>query len=513
MRPLLLGLDLGTSACKAGVFDAAGHLLALGSRSYPLFSPVPTWAEQQPADWWHAVTQAVRDCLDASAIDPNSIRSISIGGQTPGLVVVDDTGEPVRPAIIWQDRRAAQQVDSILSRFSPADLSRYLGTPATRDLLTTPARLMWLNKHEPETLRRGAMLLQPKDYINFRLTGEFSTDLSSAMGLVDMRNRRYHDRFFELLGLRPDLRPPLVEPTVPVGCVTPDAATESGLPAGTPVVAGTIDAMVSLLGCGAVKPGVAFEVTGTSEVTGVTVDAPVRVPGLVDFPVLGEALMLGGPTQAGGQAVEWFLKAFPPPDLKDPYGYLTAKAASVPPGAHGLVFLPYLAGERTPIWDRHARGSFIGITTQHAWRDFARAVLEGVAYAMAQILALAERAQEQPTRELRVCGGAARNAVWNQIKADITGKTVHPLRVPEAGVVGAAMLAGIGVGIFASFNEAANSMSHLASTTFVPDEGRHQQYTRLLTFYESLYSELKTSFAALADLHLAPDSKQRRGQE
>lgn len=502
MIPLLLGLDLGTSACKAGILSTAGDLVALTSQPYALSTPAPAWVEQEPADWWHAVVQATRQALAVSDVDSRRIEGVSIGGQTPGLVLLDGDGHSLRPAIIWQDRRASREADDILLQIPTEDLTHYLGASPTGDLLTTPARLLWLKRHEPTVLDRAAVLLQPKDYINFRLTGEWATDLSSAMGLVNLATGRYHDRYFELLDLPPHLAPPLADPVDVVGRVTPSAAAETGLVAGTPVVAGTVDAMVSLLGCGALEPGVAFEVTGTSDVVGLTVNAPVEVPGLVGFPVLGGAFMLGGPTQAGGQAIEWFLRTFPPPGARDLHGQLAEAAACVPPGANGLVFLPYLAGERTPIWDAQARGLFIGITARHTWADFARAVLEGVAYALAQILALAESCGEVADT-LRVCGGAARNAVWNQIKADVTGKIVCPMQAPEAGVVGAAMLAGIGVGLFASYSAAAQAMARLSPIAFTPDEDRHQQYAPFLALYQDLYPKLQASFAALGDLQAA----------
>ncbi len=495
---LLLGIDLGTSAVKAGLFTAGGRPVSLARRTYPLLTPHTGWAEQLPADWWAATCAALREVL--APADADAVAAIGLSGQAPGQVMVDAGGAALGPALIWQDRRADAEAAWLAEHVSPAQARAWTGLENLADSALPPARLRWLATHRVADWGRCVAVLQPKDYLHLRLTGEVATDLHSGFGLLDPATRRYHPALLSLLEVDARRLPPALEPTAIVGRVTHQAAGETGLAPGTPVVVGTIDAWCEIVGSGVSAPGQAVDVAGTSEVIALIGEVRTGVNGIFDSPLIGDLRWLGGPTQAGGGALVWLASGFYP-DEAGRLDRLEAESAAIPPGAGGLLFLPYLAGERTPIWDERARGAFVGLTFGHTRAHCARAVYEGIALAVRHVLELCERAAGACAAELRVCGGGSRSALWNRIKADVIGRPVLQLEVAEAACLGAAMLAALGAGLYSGYRSAADAMVRPGSA-IAPNPALRPLYDELFAAYVQLYPALRPTFLRLPGAQL-----------
>jgi xylulokinase len=496
---LFVGLDLGTSAVKAGLFDETGHLLHLAQRRYQTHAPQPGWAEQEPADWW----QATRACLrEVSAkTDADSIAAVGLSGQAPGHVLVTTAGDSLGRAIIWSDRRASTEAAWLAEKITPQQAQIWTGSPFISDAFQPPARLLWLKQHRPSDWQRCAAVVQPKDYLALRLTGHIATDTNSGVGLVHAEAQTYHPDYLARLGIKREKLPTALSPTDLAGQVTQGAAGETGLPAGTPVVTGTIDAWCAILGCGGIELGQAVDVSGTSEVVAVVTDRPASGDGVFSSPLMEGHHWIGGPMQMGGAALEWMLRGFY--DESADFQKLEAEASSVAPGAGGLIFLPYLRGERAPIWDDTARGAFVGLTLSHTRAHCARAVYEGVAFAIWDILERSIAATGLRPASLRVSGGGARSAFWNQIKADVIGMPVQQMKISDAASLGAAMLAAVGVGIFAGLGEAVTAMTHPANL-FSPRATISAQYQVLHALWRDLYPSLRSTLAQMSQLEGQP---------
>jgi len=489
---LLVGLDLGTSAVKVGLFDTTGRLLRLARREYPLYAPRPGWAEQEPWEWWEAACAALREAL--AEMDTGQIAAVGLSGQTPGHVLVTADGAPLGRAIIWSDRRATAEAAWLARRVTPQQARDWTGYPFIAEATQPPARLLWLKAHRPDDWARCAAVVQPKDFIALRLTGRIATDRHSSFCLFNPERGRYHPEYLELLGMEPNKMPPVLAPTGVVGRVRPGAAAATGLPAGVPVVTGTIDAWCDIIGCGAVAPGHAVDVAGTSEVVALVTDRPAEGMGIFSSPLLEGLYWVGGPMQTGGGALLWLARGFYGEEAG--FKQLEAEAAAVSPGAEGLLFLPYLRGERAPVWDEAASGAFVGLTDRHTRAHCARAVYEGVALAVQHVLALAEGAADLTAAELRVCGGGSRSRFWNQLKADVTGKRVLELEVAEAAVLGAAMWAAVSIGLYPDMETAAGRMVRLRAE-LPPDPSLRPCYDELAALYQGLYPALQETFASL----------------
>jgi xylulokinase len=509
------GIDLGTSSCKVGMFDAAGRPLGFGQSAFALDRGPDGRAEQDPAAWWPAVCQAVRQAVASSGVAAASVAAIGLSGQVGTHLLVDRQLQPLRPALSWQDTRAQAEAAALLERLGRERLAMALGI----DLPPGPAwplpRLLWLQRTAPEQLARTWRLLQVKDYVLFHLTGALATDASSWRGLLRLPGPEIAADLLRDLGLPDDLLAPRHPPAAVVGAVTPAAAEACGLAVGTPVVVGWNDLNCGLLGTGIVAPGMGFDIGGTSEHLGVALAqaAPVQhADGLMVASYLmeapdGAARVCYGVTSAGGGSLEWYAGAFVP-DLLRSYGLslpsgavnaLEAEAAQVPPGAEGLVFLPYLNGERAPIWDSAARGVFLGLSSRHRHRHLARAVLEGVAFSLRQVLAAVEAATGVSVGSVRVSGGPAGLRLWNQIKASALGRPLLVPAVTQAACLGAAMLAAVGAGWYPRAEAAAGAMVHAAAQ--VDPEPRHAaRYDDVFAVYASLYPALRAAFAQLAAL-------------
>jgi xylulokinase len=488
MKDVVIGLDIGTSSVKAAAFNQNGRLLFMANAPIALHSPEPGWAEQEPKDWWNAVCivlkQIVKDVL------PEQVAALGLSGQCPGHVLVNSDHRSIGRAIIWRDERAVDEAAWLGQHITPDQAARWVGTSALADATCPPARLLWLKKHRDEDFEQAVVVLQPKDYVALQLTGKLATDRHSAYCLVNPVSGLYEQEYFDALGVSVDKMPPALRPT-DVLQVTLEASLQVGLEAGTPVVVGTIDAYCDNLAGGVSDLGRAVDVAGTSEIVSLAVDKKYEAEGV--FPAeLGDSIFLCGPTQAGSDTLRWLSSSFySESSLAIDYQKMEAEARGAPAGCDHLVFLPYLNGERAPLWDSNARGAFIGLTFQHDRRHFTRAVYESIGFAIRHILEIAEKAAGRTAHELVVCGGGSRSDFWNQVKADILQRPVRPTGVTETGCLGAAILASVGTGIYPDLKVACNHMI-LFRNTLTPNPSLRSVYDANYHAYRSYYLAIQS---------------------
>lgn len=465
----VLAIDLGTTEAKAGLVRFDGELLSLARRTYDLWRPAEGEVEQDPERWWKAVVDTIRDALAAAPELP--ILAIGLDGQGPTLVPTDETGRPTRPAISWLDTRSVGEREELETATGIAGWG-----------LANLAPALWVERHEPAVAAATRWYLQVWEWLALRLTGH-----AASTGLPGQPSPRLAD--IERIGL-PSRRLP---PTVPVGDVVgglrPEVAGELGLPPGIPVVAGVDDGHASFLGAGLREPGDAIDTGGTSGGFGVLVDREVAIPGALVGPApLPDRWIVGGAMAATGKALEWF--------RDDVLGgvrsteALIAEAAATAPGAEGLVFLPYLAGERSPIWDPDARGAFAGLTLAHGRGHLVRAILEAAALAIRHVASPILGAGIE-VREMRTCGGTARSRDWNQIKADVTGFPIAVPRVVETGVMGSAILAACAIGAHPDALAAIQAMVHVEER-LASRPALAPTYDRLYDAYVALHPSLRS---------------------
>ena len=496
MKDLLIGLDLGTSSVKAGVFNRQGRALALAGRPLAVTVPHSGWAEQDPRAWWQGACEVLREVL--RNIEPTRVAGLGLCGQCPGHVLVGENGEPLHPAIIWRDQRAEAEVDWLLEHTSPQQVQSWLGTRFVADPSLPPARLLWLKCNRPEIWARTRWVLQPKDFLGLKLTGVAGTDSNSAYSLAHPRTRQYPVEFFDLMGISPDLMPPVLEDVSAVlGEITPEAAGQTGLIPGIPVVVGTIDAWCDNLAGGVLFHGQAVEVAGTSEMVSMAASPQQGGEGVFLARIGEQAHFVVGPAQVGGETLCWLARGFYPEMSGTPdFEVLEQSARKVPPGSDGLVFLPYLSGERAPIWDAHARACFIGLTLTHGRQHCTRAAYEGVAFSVRHILETCEKATAARAEQIVVCGGGSRSRFWNQIKADVLQRPVRPAAIAESACLGAAILASVGVGVFGRLVEACREMIFLLEPV-LPDPRTAEVYRKNYQVYLAAYPALKGLFQNL----------------
>lgn len=478
----LITFDIGTSSCKGALYSIVdGRQIAERSASYGIQRPAPLWVEQAPDDWWRAVQTVCRDLLSVCPAD--QVVGVGLTGQVPTMVLVDEQGQAIAPAISWQDRRAEAEAVWLRQEIGAPKLADWLGLDMPIDAGWPPARLLWLSRQRRDLMDRAHKILMAKDYVGCQITGEFFSDPWSAKGLIHLTTGDAPADYYRALDLPESLAPHIYAPHAVVGEVTRTAADQLGLNAGTPVINGSSDAVCGMIGTGAVGMGqAAFNLTGTSEMIGRAGGQPTE--GLLYIPasVTGGSPILYGPTQSGGDSLVWFAEF-----SGTPFESVMTAASEAPPGADGVLFLPYLAGERAPIWDSSARGAFLGLLRQHSLAAGARAVMEGVAMSVRHVLETAgvEYGEDVP---LRVAGGSTRIAVWNQIRADVTGLNVEIVEQGGAVTRGAAILTALGVGLFADLNEA-GALVRIQET--VTPRREHQsvygeQYDRFRKGYQAL---------------------------
>lgn len=494
----LLGIDVGTSSLKTALFDAErAAIVAVASEEYAVQHPAPEAAEQAPETWWQATRNTVQRVLQG--VDRRRVRGIGLSGQMHGTVLLNADGQPLRPAIIWADARSSAQVARLLSVFSAETWLEIAGTlPATGFMAAT---LTWLAEREPEMLERAQCVLLPKDYICFKLTGEVGSEPSDAAStaLFDIRAARWSDRLIEGLNLPRALFPAIRRSEEAVAGLRADVAEQLGLPAGLPVVAGCADQAAQALANNVLSRGTASVTIGSGGQVFVPHAPDDRGVLATDISVhvfnhaVPQQWYVLGAILAAGLALRWLRNLLGWADDPSAYERLSAAAESVPCGAAGLLFLPYLLGERTPHRDPKARGVFIGLSYQHTAAHMARAVMEGVTFALRQALEVSFSLAGKAERVI-LAGGGAQSAVWRQIQADIYGIPLRASLLKEQACVGAALLAGVGCGLYASLAEACAAAAQL-SEPIMPDPARH-------AFYEARYQQFTALYARLSqDMH------------
>ncbi len=503
---IVLGLDVGTSGTKAIAMDETGRLLASALVEYPLHSPKPGWAEQDPADWRRAAFEALSKL--ASAINPADVKGIGLTGQMHGSVFLDENNEVLRPALLWCDQRTAAQCDWITEKVGAARLIEMVSNPALTGF--TAPKILWLRDNEPQVYEKVRKVLLPKDYIRWVLTGEYATDVADASGtlLFDVKNRCWHKELLSILGIDPAMLPKSYEGPEVTGVLSAEAAARTGLPAGIPVVAGGGDQAANGVGCGIVRRGVVSASLGTSGVMfafaeNVSTDPEGRVHTFCHS-VPGKWHIMGVVLSAAG-SLQWFRNqlwagewAAAKAAGREVYEEITAAAADAPRGAEGLLFLPYLTGERTPHKDPFARAAFIGLSLRHTKAHMSRAVLEGVAYAMNDSTEII-RGMGVEVSEARCSGGGARSALWRQIMADANNAPMVTINVDEGPAYGAAILAAVAAGLHGNVESACDAIIR-ETDRINPQPEAVAEYGRWFREYQAAYRALAPGFARAAKL-------------
>ena len=504
----VLGVDLGTSGTKTVLFDEAGSAVASEAREYPLYQPYNGWAEQDCDDWWTAARETIRSVVEKSGVAPQDICGLGISGQMHGLVLTDEEGNPLGRAILWCDGRTQAECDELTHRVGRERLIAITANPALTGF--TAGKVLWTQRHLPDLWARARHLMLPKDYVRFRLTGVFASEMSDASGtnLLDVPGRRWSEEIAEALELPFSWLPPLYESCEIAGRISAQAARETGLSEGMPVAAGAADNMAGALGTGVAEAGRAFTTIGTSGVVyahsdGVQIDPAGRVHTFCAAVPGAYAVM--SCTLSAGLSLKWFRDTFCQAEIQaaegmgvDPYVLTNEQAAKSPIGANRLLFLPYLMGERSPVLDANARGAFIGLSAIHTRRDMLRAVMEGVIYSQRQNLDVLREMRVVP-ETMRCCGGGAKSSFWRQMMADVFGMPVAIVQNTEGPALGAAILAGAAAGLYPSVPEACRKMIR-ESEPLWPDAERSAQYEPYVQLYTALYPALAGSYARLAEL-------------
>lgn len=506
--PYLLAHDLGTSGNKATLYTTEGELVASRVHSYDLLVAHGNWAEQRADDWWDAVRCTTKELC--ALVDPAEIAAVSFSGQMMGCLCLDADGTPLRNAIIWADMRSAQQEAMVRAQMSESEFYRITGHRISPSY--SGFKLRWLKDNEPEIYQKTAVVLNAKDYIIYRLTGQVVTECTdaSATCLYDLNHRRWSDEMLSVFGLSKEKMPEILPSIAVAGKVTPEAARQTGLIAGTPVVCGGGDGPCSAVGTGCVREGVANSCMGTSSWISMASRKPVTDQAMttVNFDhVIPGYVFPCGTIQSGGGALSWAVsnlcggeKAASKAEGRDVYDRVEEAVMRSPAGAKGLFFLPHLIGERSPHWDPQARGAFLGLTLEHTLDDMMRAVMEGVAMTLDMVLS-AFRSHVDIDR-LVVIGGGARSQSWLQIFADVYGLPIQrPNVLEEACSMGAAVTAGVGAGVFDSFDVIDRFLTIQDTVHSNPE--RHRCYEQLKPIFQKCYPLLRSTLHELGDFQAA----------
>lgn len=487
MEKLLLGIDIGTSACKVAVFRKSGEVVAQSNQPYALYYPNPGWVEQNPDEWWEAICKGIRDVLAQSSIEPSCIAGIGIDGQSWSAIPVDKDGNCLWNTPIWMDTRAREICQRIGEKVGFDRIFQVAGN-GFEPSYTTP-KMIWFKEEHPDIYEKTHVFLQSNSYIAWKLTGVMSQDKSQGYGIhfFDMHTCTYDERMAAELGLSVDKVPPIYDCHEVVGNVTEKAAKETGLAVGTPVVAGGLDAACGTLGAGVYKTGQTQEQGGQAGGMSICINEAKGHPKLIlGTHVIPGLWLLQGGTVGGGGVLRWFKQEL---GGEDSFDDLTAMADKIEPGSEGVVFLPYMAGERSPIWNPDAKGVFYGLSFDKTRAHMVRAALEGVAYSLEHNMRIA-REIGVDVDEMLAMGGAANSEVWVQIKADVTGKTFKIPTSDTATTLGAAILAGVGVGVYESFEDAVKETVRITRVQ-EPDMDRHAIYKKTMEQYLTLSEHMQ----------------------
>lgn len=496
--PTMLGLDIGTSGAKAVVVRDDGEVIATGTAEYPISHPHPLWSEQDPADWWAGAQAALKAALDDAAVSPGDVAGLGLTGQMHGAVFLDADDAVIRPAMLWNDGRTAAQCEEIERRVGLERLLAIAGNPALEGFQAP--KILWLRQHEPEAFARVRRVLLPKDYIRLLLTGDAATDASDASGtlLLDLAARDWSEEILAALEIPREWLPRVYEGPEVTGALRDDIADALGLRPGLPVVAGGGDNAAAAVGTGIVREGFVSSSVGTSGVIFAHTDTFVPDPSgrLHAFchAVPGKYHLMGVTLAAGG-SMQWWRETL---DDGSSFAELSDAAAAIPPGAEGLLFLPYLSGERTPHRDPLARGTFFGLTTRHTKAHMTRALMEGVVFSLREAVEIMRELGIEMDHA-RATGGGARGTLWRELQADIYRMPVARTTTEEGPAYGAALLAGVGAEVFPDV-ETASAKVALAPERHEPDEARAARYDAMFALYRDLYATTRDTMHALSDV-------------
>jgi xylulokinase len=488
-----LGIDTSTTSSKALLIDEKGTVIAVESSAHTLQTPKPLWSEQDPQEWWQAVSASIKSVLQKAGISGESVAAIGLTGQMHGLVLLDESGNVLRPAILWNDQRTQSQCDEIHQIIGKEKFIQITGNIALTGF--TAPKILWVKENEPQVFAKAKHVLLPKDYIRYKLTGEYAMDKADGAGTVlfDLKARDWSDEVLSALEIPRSWMPKTFEGTEFTGQVTKEVAALTGLKEGTPVAAGGGDQAAGAVGVGAVEPGIVGLTVGTSGVVFATTPSALiepqgrlhafchAVPGMWHF--MGVMLSAAG-------SLQWYRDTLAPNVSFDD---LLKEAESVPAGSEGLQFLPYLSGERTPHPDPLARGAFIGLTLRHSRGHMTRAVLEGVSFGLKDSFTLIQNAGLGTITQVRASGGGTKGALWRQIMASVLGAELVTVNTTEGGAYGAALLAGVGARAWTDVPSACKASIKITGST-KPDPSQMRAYHTGYALYQELYPTLKSTF-------------------
>ncbi len=504
METLLCGIDVGTSGAKVVLFNIEGWQYGAGYAEYTTQYRQPGYAEQNPEEWWLAVCKAIRIALSQTNIEPGRIKGVAVSSQAPTLLPLDKVGQPVRPAIIWMDRRAEIEAIKLKELLGNNFITEVTGNRI--DPFYLAAKLLWFQTHERNFFHKTHQFVQVNGFINFKLTGKYGMDNihASLLQLRDWKTNDWSKELCKACGVEPNCFPPVYLCTDILGEITKHAAEETGLAHGTPVIIGVPDGAAAALEAGAVEPGVAAEMTGTSTVLLMPHDGSLLEPAFILFPHIIPNIYLSlGAMTASGANLRWFRDRFGMTEISassslglDSYDLLCAQASKIAAGSEGVIFLPYMMGERSPLWNTNARGVFFGMSLATTRGAMIRAILEGAAFALRHNVDVARNANIT-INEIRSVGGGARSPLWNQIKADILGLPVLTSQTCIGGAGGAALLAGIGIGLYKDIKKTLRDIIKINSR-YEPNERNQHLYDELYQLFRSIYSNLRDDFDCAA---------------
>ncbi len=504
----LIGIDLGTSGTKTVLFDRTGEVVESAAVEYPMYQEKNGWAEQEPKDWWNAAVSTLSAVIQKSGVPPRDIKGVGISGQMHGLVMLDKEGEVLRRSIIWCDQRTAEECEEINRRVGERRLIEITANPALTGF--TASKILWVRNHEPELYEKCAHILLPKDYVRYMLTGEFATEVSDASGmqLLDVPNRCWSKEVLEKLEIDESLLGKVYESPEITGTVTKEAAALTGLKEGTPVVGGAGDNAAAAVGTGVVRDGKAFTTIGTSGVVfahtdKISIDPKGRVHTFCC--AVPGAWHVMGVTQGAGLSLKWFRDNFCLEEKRtaegmgvDPYYLIDKAAGRVPIGCNRLLYLPYLMGERTPHLDPDCRGVFFGLSAIHTKYDMLRAVMEGVSFSLRDSVEILKE-MGVSLSEMLACGGGGSSPLWRQMLSDTYNCPVKTVISKEGPALGAAILAGVGAGLYPSVQQACDAMIK-TNPPQEPIAENVPRYEQLYQVYRTLYPALKDEFRLLKNL-------------
>lgn len=504
----ILGMDLGTSSVKIILVNVQGKIIAASSEGYRTYSPRPGWAEQEPEEWWRATVKATNGVIDQAHIDLEEIRGVGLSGQTHGAVILDKNLLPLRKAIIWMDKRSISQVQRLRDKME-GRLAYITGLPVSCGFMAPS--LLWIKENQPSLWKKIYKVLLPKDYLRLKLTGVIASDVTDAGGtlLLDTAQRKWSKEIINELTIPYDFLPPLYESSQISGQVTGKAANNISLKEKTPVVAGGADEVMAAIGTGVVAEGRIASSIGTGALLTTCVDHPIIKPDralhTIPHALPGKWILMGA-ILAGGSCLDWFFnQVILEGKISSQLNFhqlLPSKISSVSAASKGLLFLPYLGGERTPYLDPQARGVFIGLSFHHSQKDLIRAVMEGVVFALRDCLEEFKKAGIKPSG-IVTSGGGAKSEVWRQIQADIFDLPVFTANTGESSAYGASLIAAVGTGIFPTVEKACQKWIR-KENQIIPNPKNVETYDNIYQVYHSLYPKLKEDFHTLSELEIIP---------